>query len=170
MPRAAAAAAAVLFAANRSALATRHGITHGTASICSAPAYLRSSANMGCVMSTAIAFLLCNHRCSVERLTATMAFFPPSPPSYAIETDADGAASIHFAHPEMEAAARHLHTTITPTVRLLETARRQQIVLLHFACPGARTTLLWSHGNAMDVGEMYFFFVQLAERLRVNIA
>ena len=120
---------------------------------------------MGCVMSTAIAFLLCNHRCSVERLTATMAFFPPSPPSYAIETDADDTASIHFAHPEMEAAARHLHTTITPTVRLLETARRQQIVLLHFACPGARTTLLWSHGNAMDVGEMYFFFVELAARL-----
>ena len=170
MPRAAAAAAAVLFAANRSALATRHGITHGAASICCPLTYLRTSANMGCVMSTAIAFLLCNHRCSVERLTATMAFFPPSPPSYAIETDADGTASIHFAHPEMEAAARHLHTTITPTVRLLETARRQQIVLLHFACPGARTTLLWSHGNAMDVGEMYFFFVQLAERLRVNIA
>ena len=30
-------------------------------------------------------------------------------------------------------------------------------------------TLLWSHANAMDCGEMYFFFLELATRLRVNI-
>jgi len=55
-------------------------------------------------------------------------------------------------------------------VRLLVTHRKQTIPLFHFCYPGAKTTILWSHANAMDCGEMYFFFVQFAERLRVNVA
>ena len=55
-------------------------------------------------------------------------------------------------------------------VHQLQTKNKETIVLFHFTCPGATTTLLWSHGNAMDVGEMYFLFLQIADRLRVNIA
>ena len=46
--------------------------------------------------------------------------------------------------------------------RLLRTARRNSIALFHFHCHGAQRTLLWSHANAMDCGEMYFFLAEIA--------
>ena len=101
---------------------------------------------MGCVMSTAIAVLLCKHRCSVERLASRMAFFPPSPASYSLETQADGSLKLVFNHKEMaEAALTAGHRGgLRVDVRLLRTRRKQSIPLFHFICPGATTTLLWS--------------------------
>ena len=78
-----------------------------------------------------------------------------------------------FAGEEMQEAVRTMPPTpakVQADVHQLLTRNKERIVLFHFTCPGAQTTLLWSHGNAMDVGEMYFFFLQLADRLRVNIA
>lgn len=128
---------------------------------------------MGCVMSTAIAVLLCKHKCSVERLASTMAFHPPTPPSYTLETSPDGTLGLRYGNPEMAAALRHVSGRsigVTCEISLLRTKRKQSIPLFHFKCAasGGRT-LLWSHANAMDVGEMYFFFIELATRLRVDI-
>ena len=128
---------------------------------------------MGCVMSTALGCMLCNHKCSISRLAATFSFFPPNPPSYTVEDGADGECHAKFTNAEMEAAVRTLPPTtnkVTASVHKLVNKKKKSIVLFHFTCPGAQTTLLWSHGNAMDVGEMYFFFVQLADRLQVNVA
>lgn len=128
---------------------------------------------MGCVMSTALGCMLCNHKCSISRLAATFSFFPPNPPSYTVEEGADGECHAKFTDPETDAAVRTLPPTqnkVSVSVHKLVTKKKQSIVLFHFTCPGAHTTLLWSHGNAMDVGEMYFFFVQLADKLRVNVA
>lgn len=36
----------------------------------------------------------------------------------------------------------------------VDTRRKQRVALFHFSVPGAYHTLLWSHGNAMDIGEM----------------
>ena len=100
-----------------------------------------------------------------------MAFHPPSPPSYTLETDHDGKLKIIFAQQEMaDALRRHMnYGGIRVEVQLLRTKRKQSIPMFHFHCPGATTTLLWSHANAMDCGEMYFFFVELAIRLQVNL-
>lgn len=126
---------------------------------------------MGCVMSTAIGCMLCNHSCSVAKLAATLSFFPPNPPSYRVEQTADGECRLVFSNDEMQKAVSNLpHRTVQSSVHQLATKRGETIVLLHFTCPGAQTTLLWSHGNAMDIGEMYFFFMQLSDRLKVNIA
>ena len=128
---------------------------------------------MGCVMSTALGCMLCHHKCSISRLAATFSFFPPNPPSYTVEEGADGECHVRFTDPETDAAVRDLPPTpnkIKASVHKLVTKKKQSIVLFHFTCPGAHTTLLWSHGNAMDVGEMYFFFIQLAEKLKVNVA
>ena len=127
---------------------------------------------MGCVMSTAIAVLLCRHKCSVERLASKMAFHPPSPASYTLETQQDGSLGLVFTHKELADALKLYGTRggITVEVKLLRTKRRQSIPLFSFLCPGATVTILWSHANAMDCGEMYFFFVELAARLRVNVA
>lgn len=122
-------------------------------------------------MSTAIGCLLCNHRCSVARLAASMSFFPPSPASYSVKLTADGDCKLSFVKPELQReAARIAPARAQAHVHQLRTRRKETIVLFHFTWPGAATTLLWSHGNAMDVGEMYFFFLQLAERLQVNVA
>lgn len=122
-------------------------------------------------MSTAIAVLLCRHKCSVELLASKMAFHPPSPPSYTLETQDDGSLRIVFAHKEMSDALRlYGHRGgVQVEVHLLRTKRKQSIPMFHFICPGATTTILWSHANAMDCGEMYFFFVELAARLQVNL-
>ena len=130
---------------------------------------------MGCVVSTAIAVLVCKHKCSIDRLTSRMAFHPPSPPSYSLEQQPDGTHTLTFAHPEMQAAyevlvKRRQDHPVRVEVKVLPTKKKQHIPLFHFLCEGATTTLLWSHANAMDCGEMFFFFLELATRLRVNVA
>ena len=73
--------------------------------------------------------------------------------------------------PELANALAHLNLKGSRGVRVdikyLHTKKRSTIPLFHFQCPGAEVTVLWSHANAMDVGEMYFFFLELAARLKV---
>ena len=127
---------------------------------------------MGCVMSAAIAVLLCKHKCSVERLTSSMSFHPPQPPSYTLETQSDGTLKLLFTHRDLANVLETLgdRAGVRVDVRLLRTSRRQSIPLFHFQPAGATLTLLWSHANAMDCGEMYFFFLELSSRLNVNVA
>ena len=123
-------------------------------------------------MSAAIAVLVCRNKCSIQLLTSSMSFHPPQPPSYRLETQADGSLQLCFANPQitdvLELVGRRAGVKVD--VRLLRTSRRQSIPLFHFKPANARLTLLWSHANAMDCGEMYFFFLELASRLNVNVA
>ena len=122
------------------------------------------------MVSTAIAVLLCKHRCSVERLTSSMSFHPPTPPSYTLEVLEDGALKLRFGHPELAAALMHIQRAgVQVDLRMLRTSRRQTIPIFHYKVAGAYLTLLWSHANAMDCGEMYFFFLELALRLNMNV-
>ena len=129
---------------------------------------------MGCAVSTAIAVLVCKNKCSIDRLTSKMAFHPPSPPSYSLEPQPDGTAKLTFANREMQegldSLSRAAHVPAKVEVRLLRTRKQQTIPLFHFQCRGATQTLLWSHSNAMDCGEMFFFFLDLAIHLKVNVA
>lgn len=131
---------------------------------------------MGCVMSTAIACLLCNNRCSIGRIVSNFAFFPPDPPSYNLEEIGDGSGRLRlrFTDPEYQTAANRLTSGaaavgVRVEPRILDTARNERIALLHFRHPAAKATLLWSHGNAMDIGEIYFFLVQLCSQLHVDV-
>ena len=104
-----------------------------------------------------------------------MAFHPPDPPSYTLEPQADGKVAISFVHQEMQRAyeflvARRDNHPVSVEAHFLQTKKQQRIPLLHFQCRGATKTLLWSHANAMDIGQMFFFFLELATRLRVNVA
>ena len=69
--------------------------------------FVQPVAVMGCVMSTAIGCLLCNNRCSIDRVVSQFAFFPPSPASYTMEAH-EGKLRIRFCDPEMAAAHAHL--------------------------------------------------------------
>jgi len=126
----------------------------------------------GCAMSTVLSCLLCNHRCSVDRLASRFAFFPPTPSSYSIDITAAGSFVINFANPEIRESIgllSHLTQSIRVDAMYLDTSRKQRIAVIHFVYPGVQTTLLWSHGNAMDIGELYLFFIQLCLQMRVNV-
>lgn len=90
-------------------------------------------------------------------IAAKFAFFPPNPPSYTVVAD-DG----HLSIPEV---ARRDEVDVLK----LRTRRGNEIVAVHVKHPKASATMLYSHGNAADLGQMFELFVELSLRLRVNI-
>ncbi|PON53117.1 Alpha/beta hydrolase fold [Parasponia andersonii] len=99
-------------------------------------------------------------------IAAKFAFFPPNPPSYTVIAAADDSSSA--------AAAGKLCIPEVPLrddvdVLRLRTRRGNEIVAVHVKHPRASSTLLYSHGNAADLGQMFELFVELSARLRVNL-
>lgn len=95
-------------------------------------------------------------------IAAKFAFFPPIPPTYTVV--ASELAGGRFVIPEISLAARE-----GVDVLRLSTRRGNQIVAIYVKNPKAGATLLYSHGNAADLGQMFSLFVELSARLRVNI-
>ncbi|KQJ95293.1 alpha/beta hydrolase domain-containing protein 17C isoform X1 [Brachypodium distachyon] len=98
--------------------------------------------------------------CSVSSLAARFAFFPPDPPTYAVRKD--------------EATGRLVASGGVPRdsamdVLLVDTARGTKVVAFYLRNPCARLTVLYSHGNAADLGQLYDLFVQLKVNLKVNL-
>ncbi|VAH78875.1 unnamed protein product [Triticum turgidum subsp. durum] len=115
-------------------------------------------------------------------IAARFAFFPPTPPSYTVVADA---ATGRLLIPEISrpparrrrrdgggdsssGAAAAEEEDATEVVRL-RTRRGNEIVAVYVRHARASATLLYSHGNAADLGQMYGLFVELSRRLRVNI-
>nr|GEW69919.1 RNA-directed DNA polymerase, eukaryota [Tanacetum cinerariifolium] len=91
-------------------------------------------------------------------IAAKFAFFPPSPPSYTVESGEGGELFI----PEVPSREG-------VDVLKLRTKKGNEIVTVHIRHPKASATLLYSHGNAADLGQMFELFVELSLRLRVNL-
>uniref|UniRef100_A0A453FBN4 Serine aminopeptidase S33 domain-containing protein n=1 Tax=Aegilops tauschii subsp. strangulata TaxID=200361 RepID=A0A453FBN4_AEGTS len=112
-------------------------------------------------------------------IAARFAFFPPTPPSYTVVADA---ATGRLLIPEIsrpparrrrrdgggDSSAAAEEEDATEVVRL-RTRRGNEIVAVYVRHARASATLLYSHGNAADLGQMYGLFVELSRRLRVNI-
>ncbi|KAJ8771290.1 hypothetical protein K2173_026467 [Erythroxylum novogranatense] len=92
-------------------------------------------------------------------MAAKFAFFPPNPPSYKLITDETNGLLLlgHFPHRENVDILR------------LPTRRGTEIVAVYVRYPMATSTLLYSHGNAADIGQMYELFIELSIHLRVNL-
>ncbi|RWR83693.1 protein ABHD17B-like protein [Cinnamomum micranthum f. kanehirae] len=92
-------------------------------------------------------------------MAAKFAFFPPNPPSYKIITDemAGLCTLSNFPHRE------------NVEVLKLSTRRGTEIVAIYIRNPMATSTLLYSHGNAADLGQMYELFIELSIHLKVNL-
>lgn len=92
-------------------------------------------------------------------VAAKLAFFPPNPPSYKLV--ADELTGLHtlssFPHRE------------NVEILKLRTRRGNEIVAIYVRNPMATSTLLYSHGNAADLGQMYELFLELSIHLRVNL-
>ncbi|ERN08433.1 hypothetical protein AMTRI_Chr12g271280 [Amborella trichopoda] len=90
-------------------------------------------------------------------VAAKFAFFPPDPPTYDVYSD----------------EGKFFFTGVGPDenmdVHLLDTKGGNKIVATFWRHPFARFTLLYSHGNAADLGQMHELFIELRAHLRVNI-
>nr|BAJ93818.1 predicted protein [Hordeum vulgare subsp. vulgare] len=97
--------------------------------------------------------------CSVSSLAARFAFFPPDPATYAVRKDEASGRLVASGVPRDNAL----------DVLLLDTTRGTKVVAFYLRNPCARLTLLYSHGNAADLGQLYDLFVQLKVNLKVNL-
>lgn len=93
-------------------------------------------------------------------IAAKFAFFPPTPPSYTVEADESCGGQLFIPEvPRKEGV----------DVLKLRTKKGNEIVTVYIKHPKASATLLYSHGNAADLGQMFELFVELSLRLRVNL-
>ncbi|XP_062105576.1 uncharacterized protein LOC133817174 [Humulus lupulus] len=88
-----------------------------------------------------------------------LAFLPPKPAGYTVFRDSK---------------TNRLSLSVLPyqqnaDVLLLSTRCGTKIVAVYIRYPMATTTVLFSHGNASDLGTTYPYLVSLSSQLRVNI-
>ncbi|XP_076910896.1 uncharacterized protein LOC143568689 [Bidens hawaiensis] len=92
-----------------------------------------------------------------SNVAAKFAFFPPDPPTYDVFED----------------DTRLVFTGITADknvdVHLIDTKGGNKVVATFWKHPLGKLTVLYSHGNAADLGQMKELFIELRAHLRVNI-
>ncbi|WJX33157.1 hypothetical protein P8452_21395 [Trifolium repens] len=92
-------------------------------------------------------------------MAAKLAFFPPNPASYKLVKEELTGLLLMEPFPHRE------------NVEVLKFPNRRgtEIVAMYVRHPMAKSTILYSHGNAADIGQMYELFVELSIHLRVNL-
>uniref|UniRef100_A0A8C6MID3 Abhydrolase domain containing 17A, depalmitoylase a n=1 Tax=Nothobranchius furzeri TaxID=105023 RepID=A0A8C6MID3_NOTFU len=105
-----------------------------------------------------------------SRIAAKLAFLPPEP-TYALLPDPDpgsGATTLHLTErAEFQYSQRELDVT---DVFLTRSSRGNRVGCMYIRCaPNARFTVLFSHGNAVDLGQMSSFYIGLGTRINCNI-
>ncbi|XP_057961396.1 uncharacterized protein LOC131153241 [Malania oleifera] len=99
---------------------------------------------------------------ATSSMASKLAFFPPEPPSYRVVGDEEtGRLKMTV---DVEGRGGH-HVEVVKA----RTRRGNEIVGMYVKHPSASLTLLYSHGNATDIGQMYTIFVELSDHLHVNI-
>ncbi|CAN6895890.1 unnamed protein product [Brassica oleracea] len=92
-------------------------------------------------------------------VAAKLVFFPPSPPSYKVVTDKVTGLLLLASFPHRENVEIHK----------LQTRRGTEIMAMYVRHPIANSTIIYSHGNAVDLGQMYELFIELSIHLKVNL-
>ncbi|CAN6727547.1 unnamed protein product [Malus baccata var. baccata] len=96
---------------------------------------------------------------ATSSMAAKFAFFPPDPPSYDTYVD--------------EPTGKMRISDVLPRddvdVLRLSTKKGNEIVAMYVKNPCASLTVLYSHGNAADLGQMYHIFTELSLHLGVNL-
>uniref|UniRef100_A0A8R7VGA9 AB hydrolase-1 domain-containing protein n=1 Tax=Triticum urartu TaxID=4572 RepID=A0A8R7VGA9_TRIUA len=90
-------------------------------------------------------------------VAARLAFFPPEPATYEVAAE-EGGLRMTGVLPDANV-----------DVHALPTRAGTRVVAAFWRYPTARLTLLYSHGNAADLGQMLGLFMELRSHLRVNI-
>lgn len=103
--------------------------------------------------------------CSVSNLAAKFAFFPPRPATYSVKKEGGAGGGENGGRLVVPGIPRDRALD----VHIVETKKGNKIVAFYLRNPYARLTVLYSHGNAADLGQLYDLFVQLKVNLRVNL-
>ncbi|TYG59993.1 hypothetical protein ES288_D07G031400v1 [Gossypium darwinii] len=93
-----------------------------------------------------------------SNVAARFAFFPPDPPTYDVHKDESG-----------KLVLQGVTADKNIDVHMLDTEGGNKIIATFWRHPVARLTLLYSHGNAADLGQMHELFNELRAHVRVNI-
>ena len=101
------------------------------------------------------------------RIAAKLAFLPPEP-TYSFQDLGDGSFGLHLTEKaEWQYGQKELDCIEVFTTK---TSKGNQVGCMYVRCaPNARFTLLFSHGNAVDLGQMSSFYVGLGTRINCNI-
>ncbi|KAK3533206.1 hypothetical protein QTP70_013609 [Hemibagrus guttatus] len=113
-----------------------------------------------------LCWLFCCPPCP-SRIAAKLAFLPPEP-TYSVHTDAEGACSLRLTErADWQYSQRELDAVEVFGTR---TTRGNRVLCMFVRCaPGSRYTLLFSHGNAVDLGQMCSFYIGLGSRINCNV-
>ncbi|PKA55837.1 hypothetical protein AXF42_Ash018744 [Apostasia shenzhenica] len=93
-------------------------------------------------------------------VAAKFAFFPPNPPSYGVEVDGEEVGRLIMTGLPRRASAEILR---------LRTRRGNDIIAMYVRNHSAALTLLYSHGNAADLGQLCDLLTELSVHLRLNV-
>ncbi|KAJ8774707.1 hypothetical protein K2173_017153 [Erythroxylum novogranatense] len=96
---------------------------------------------------------------ATSSMAAKFAFFPPNPPSYAIVLGEETG----------KLKISDVEQRDNVDVLKLRTKKGNDIVAMFVKNPSASLTVLYSHGNAADIGQMYHMFTELSLHLNVNL-
>lgn len=104
-----------------------------------------------------------------SRIAAKLAFLPPEP-TYTITSDESPSTNFNL-HLNDKAEFQYSQKELDCIeVYKSRTKKGNHIAMMYVKCaPASRFVLLFSHGNAVDLGQMASFFIGLGTRLKCNI-
>eukprot|EP00877_Chromochloris_zofingiensis_P011070 jgi/Chrzof1/6216/Cz17g16030.t1 len=112
----------------------------------------------------------------VDNIASKLAFFPPNPPTYEVKSHGDGGGELYVqptdkSYPRVLSAK--VHYTTTPKLKGYSCGG-ESIVTAFVPYKDARgrqvrPTLLYSHGNAVDLGQMLPVYRELGKLLHANV-
>ncbi|XP_028999722.1 alpha/beta hydrolase domain-containing protein 17C isoform X1 [Betta splendens] len=113
-----------------------------------------------------LCWLFCCPPCP-SRIAAKLAFLPPEP-TYSVHSDANGLTSLRLTErADWQYSQRELDAVEVFSTR---SSRGNRIGCMFVRCaPNGRYTLLFSHGNAVDLGQMCSFYIGLGSRINCNV-
>lgn len=103
-----------------------------------------------------------------SKIASKLAFMPPEP-TYSLMCDDSGSRwTLHLSErADWQYSAREKDAIECFMTR---TSRGNRIACMFVRCsPSARYTLLFSHGNAVDLGQMSSFYIGLGSRINCNV-
>jgi len=116
------------------------------------------------MLSTVFGCLWCASGCSAQRVGAHFAFFPPNPPTYTVSTDAQG-------NPKLRLGLQRKSTVanVETGVELIVNSLKEEIAVFYFRVSKPKAVIIFSHGNAMDCGIIFYYWMEMAHRLDVDV-
>jgi len=120
---------------------------------------------MACSIISALLYLYCRSGCRADVVASALTFHPPSS-FYDFEEVEGGEGQWKLV---LSSELRYPKFDNQLLVRLLTSKNKTRVPVLCFRMPGAKLTIIFSHGNATDIGAMYILFFMIAHSCNVNV-